>query len=52
MRCSLDVDYSPTGREIVSGSYDRTIRLFNVRESRSRQVYFTRRMQRYVIARF
>lgn len=42
----LDVDYSPTGREIVSGSYDRTIRLFNVRESRSRQVYFTRRMQR------
>eukprot|EP01094_Clydonella_sp_ATCC50884_P000142 TRINITY_DN10115_c0_g1_i1.p1 TRINITY_DN10115_c0_g1~~TRINITY_DN10115_c0_g1_i1.p1 ORF type:complete len:456 (+),score=131.58 TRINITY_DN10115_c0_g1_i1:77-1444(+) len=42
----LDVDYSPTGHEIVSGSYDRTIRLFNVREARSREVYFARRMQR------
>ena len=25
----LDVDYSPTGREFVAGSYDRTVRLFD-----------------------
>lgn len=29
MRAVLDVDYSPTGKEFVSGSYDRTIRIFN-----------------------
>ena len=25
----LDVDFSPTGKEFVSGSYDRTVRIFN-----------------------
>jgi len=24
----MDVDYSPTGREFVAGSYDRTVRVF------------------------
>jgi WD repeat and SOF domain-containing protein 1 len=24
----MDIDYSPTGKEFVSGSYDRTIRIF------------------------
>jgi len=41
-----DLDYSPTGREIVSGSYDKTIRIFPVGEGRSREVYHTKRMQR------
>ena len=26
----LDVDYSPTGKELVSASYDKTIRIFEV----------------------
>ena len=24
----MDVDYSPTGRELVAGSYDRSVRIF------------------------
>ena len=44
----MDVAYSPTGREFVAGSYDRTIRIFNVRSTKSREVYHTQRMQRYV----
>ncbi|KAL8008931.1 putative WD40/YVTN repeat-like-containing domain superfamily, WD40-repeat-containing [Plasmopara halstedii] len=44
----MDVAYSPTGREFVAGSYDRTIRIFNVRSAKSREVYHTQRMQRYV----
>lgn len=42
----IDVDYSPTGKEIVSGSYDKTLRIFKVDEGRSREVYYTKRMQR------
>jgi len=42
----LDVDYSPTGREFCSGSYDRTVRIFRINEGKSREVYYTRRMQR------
>lgn len=42
----VDVDYSPTGREIVSGSYDKTIRIFRCSAGRSREVYHTKRMQR------
>jgi WD repeat and SOF domain-containing protein 1 len=48
----LDVDYSPTGREFVTGSYDRTIRIFPVDQGRSREVYHTRRMQRIFTVRF
>lgn len=40
------VDYSPTGREIVSGSYDKTVRIFQVDSGRSRDIYHTKRMQR------
>ncbi|CAG2103313.1 unnamed protein product, partial [Medioppia subpectinata] len=42
----IDVDYSPTGKEIVSGSYDKTIRIFGTESGRSRDVYHTKRMQR------
>ncbi|CAK8684107.1 unnamed protein product [Clavelina lepadiformis] len=42
----LDVDYAPTGKEFVSGSYDKSIRIFPVNGSRSREVYHTKRMQR------
>lgn len=40
-----DVDYSPTGKEFVSASYDRTIRIFNVEQAHSREIYHTKRMQ-------
>ena len=26
----IDVDFSPTGKEIVTGSYDKTIRIFEI----------------------
>lgn len=42
----MDVDYSPTGEEIVTASYDRTVRIFRAREGHSRDVYHTKRMQR------
>ncbi|EDV23507.1 uncharacterized protein TRIADDRAFT_50515 [Trichoplax adhaerens] len=42
----LDVDYSPTGQEFVSGSFDKTVRIFPVNKGKSREVYHTRRMQR------
>ncbi|ELT97522.1 hypothetical protein CAPTEDRAFT_55838, partial [Capitella teleta] len=41
----MDVDYSPTGKEFVSGSYDKTLRIFAVGSQFSREVYHTRRMQ-------
>lgn len=42
----MSVDFSPTGREFVSGSYDQTVRIFASDKSTSREVYFTRRMAR------
>lgn len=40
-----DLDFSPTGQELVTGSYDKTIRLYRAREGHSRDVYHTKRMQ-------
>jgi WD repeat and SOF domain-containing protein 1 len=40
-----DLDFSPTGREFTTGSFDRTVRIFKHDEGRSREVYHTRRMQ-------
>merc|ERR1712211_84401 len=42
----IDLDYSPTGRELVSGSYDKTVRIWTTDSGRSREVYHTKRMQR------
>jgi DDB1- and CUL4-associated factor 13 len=42
----MDVEFSPTGEELVSGSYDKSIRIFKTREGHSRDVYHTKRMQR------
>ena len=42
----MDVHFSPTGEELVSASYDRTIRIFSRDKGHSRDVYHTKRMQR------
>lgn len=42
----LDIDYSPTGKEFVTGSFDKTIRIFNSSEGKSREVYHNKRMQK------
>lgn len=43
----MDVDFSPTGQELVSASYDRTLRLWTPQKSgHSRDIYHTKRMQR------
>lgn len=41
----MDLDYAPTGHEFVTGSYDKTVRIFSVREGKSREVYHGKRMQ-------
>lgn len=40
----LAVDYSPTGQQFVSGSYDKTLRIWDVGENKSSTVYHTKRM--------
>lgn len=42
----ISVSYSPNGQEFVSGSYDRTLRIFERWDGRSREVYHDRRMQK------
>ena len=48
----MDVEFSPTGEELVTASYDRTIRLWNRDRGHSRDIYHTKRMQRVFSARF
>eukprot|EP00123_Amoebidium_parasiticum_P000808 comp11710_c0_seq1/m.6274 comp11710_c0_seq1/g.6274 ORF comp11710_c0_seq1/g.6274 comp11710_c0_seq1/m.6274 type:complete len:447 (-) comp11710_c0_seq1:479-1819(-) len=42
----LAIDYSPTGKEFVTGAYDRSLRIYGTSEGHSREVYHTKRMQR------
>ena len=42
----MDVEYNPTGQEIVTASYDRTIRIFKRNKGRAKDIYHTKRMQR------
>lgn len=42
----MDVHFSPTGTELVSASYDRTVRLWSRDRGHSRDIYHTKRMQR------
>lgn len=48
----MDVEFSPTGEELVSASYDRTVRLWNRDRGHSRDVYHTKRMQRVFSTRW
>lgn len=48
----LDIDYSPTGREFVTGCYDRSIRIFQYNGGHSREIYHTKRMQRVFCVKF
>lgn len=47
-----DVEFSPTGEELVSASWDRTVRLWTRDGGHSRDVYHTKRMQRVTAARW
>uniref|UniRef100_A0A2P2I265 DDB1-and CUL4-associated factor 13-like n=1 Tax=Hirondellea gigas TaxID=1518452 RepID=A0A2P2I265_9CRUS len=40
------LDYAPTGREFVTGSFDKTIRIFVTEEGRSRDLYHGKRMHK------
>lgn len=42
----MSVCFSPTGQELVSGSYDRTVRVWSRASGHSRDVYHTKRQQR------
>jgi WD repeat and SOF domain-containing protein 1 len=49
----MSVDFSPTGQELVTGSYDRTLRLWDAKEgAHSRDVYHGARMQRIFASLF
>ena len=41
----LDIDFAPTGREFVTASFDKSIRIFPFDQGRSREIYHTKRMQ-------
>lgn len=41
----LDIDFAPTGKEFVTGSFDKTVRIFPFTGGRSREVYHAKRMQ-------
>lgn len=48
----MDIEFSPTGEELVTASYDRTIRLWERSNGRSRDMYHTKRMQRVFAAQY
>ncbi len=48
----MDVDFLPTGEELVTGSYDKTVRIFGARQGHLRDIYHTKRMQHVFSVRF
>ena len=40
----MTVDYSPTGKEFVSGSFDKTVKIFEVTKGFSRETYHGKRV--------
>ncbi|MCJ1325417.1 rRNA-processing protein sof1 [Thelotrema lepadinum] len=48
----MDVEFSPTGEELVTASYDRSIRLWSRGSGHSRDIYHTKRMQRVFSSKF
>jgi WD repeat and SOF domain-containing protein 1 len=48
----MDVDYSPLGTELCTGGYDKTVRIFRTNEQKSREVYYTKRMQKVLSVKF
>jgi WD repeat and SOF domain-containing protein 1 len=48
----MDVEFSPTGEDLVTASYDRTVRLWSRQSGRSKDIYHTKRMQRVFSATF
>jgi WD repeat and SOF domain-containing protein 1 len=42
----MSVEFSPTGEELVTGSYDRSVRLWERQKGHARDIYHTKRMQR------
>ncbi|MBN3314710.1 DCA13 factor, partial [Atractosteus spatula] len=48
----LDLDYSPTGKEFVSASFDKSIRIFPADSGHSREVYHTKRMQHVICVKW
>jgi WD repeat and SOF domain-containing protein 1 len=46
------VDVSPLGTELVSGGYDKTVRIFDMNSQKSREMYHNKRMQRVLAVTF
>jgi WD repeat and SOF domain-containing protein 1 len=46
------VDFSPLGTELVSGGYDKTVRIFEINSQKSREIYHNKRMQRVLSVGF
>lgn len=46
----MALDYAPTGKEFVTGSYDRSVRIYDVDQGHSREIYHSRRQQRYALS--
>lgn len=52
IKAAMDVDFSPTGREFVAGSYDETIKIYAYDGYKSLDTYFTKRMHRIFCVKF
>lgn len=47
-----DVDFNPMGHELVTGGYDKTVRIFDLNKQKSREIYHTQRMQRVLAVKY